>query len=56
MEDKKFRNISFSADLVADVEKYIREECTSYRSIAEFFSEAARLRLEQLRRNTHKGA
>jgi metal-responsive CopG/Arc/MetJ family transcriptional regulator len=56
MEDKKFRNISFSADLVADVEKYIREECTSYRSIAEFFSEAARLRLEQLRRNNHKGA
>ena len=43
-----FRKISLQEELVESVRRYI-EEKGSYRSIAEFVSEAIRLRLEQLK-------
>jgi Arc/MetJ-type ribon-helix-helix transcriptional regulator len=50
-----FRKISIQEELVELVNQYV-EESGSYRSIAEFVSEAIRLRLEQLRglENTHR--
>jgi Arc/MetJ-type ribon-helix-helix transcriptional regulator len=51
-----FRKISIQEELVELVNQYV-EESGSYRSIAEFVSEAIRLRLEQLKgkRSTHEG-
>jgi len=43
-----FRKISIQEELVESVRRYV-EESGSYRSIAEFVSEAIRLRLEQLK-------
>jgi Arc/MetJ-type ribon-helix-helix transcriptional regulator len=50
-----FRKISIQEELVELVNQYV-EESGSYRSIAEFVSEAIRLRLEQLKslEGTHK--
>jgi Arc/MetJ-type ribon-helix-helix transcriptional regulator len=50
-----FRKISIQDELVELVNHYV-EESGSYRSIAEFVSEAIRLRLEQLKglENTHR--
>jgi Arc/MetJ-type ribon-helix-helix transcriptional regulator len=50
-----FRKISIQDELVELVSQYV-EESGSYRSIAEFVSEAIRLRLEQLKglENTHR--
>jgi len=48
-----FRKISLQDELVDSVEAFI-EEHGKYRSIAEFLSEAARLRMEQLQRNVEK--
>jgi len=45
-----FRKVSIQDQLVEQVENYIKEH-GGYRSIAEFVSEAIRLRLEQLKRN-----
>jgi Arc/MetJ-type ribon-helix-helix transcriptional regulator len=50
-----FRKISIQEELVEAVRQYI-EGSGSYRSIAEFVSEAIRLRLEQLKglEETHR--
>lgn len=45
-----FRKISLQTALVDSIEKFI-EKYGNYRSIAEFLSEAARLRMEQVTRN-----
>lgn len=45
-----FRKISLQADLIDSVEQFIQKH-GNYRSIAEFLSEAARLRMEQLTQN-----
>ena len=51
-----FRGISLKAELINEVEALI-EKLTTYRSVAEFVSEATRLRLEQLKKvNDSKGA
>lgn len=42
-----FRKISIQEELVVAIEK-VMDETGTYRSIAEFVSEAVRLRLEQL--------
>jgi Arc/MetJ-type ribon-helix-helix transcriptional regulator len=42
-----FRKISIHEELITAIEK-VMEETGTYRSIAEFVSEAVRLRLEQL--------
>ncbi len=49
MEDKKYRGITFTKDLIDEIEKYIESD-TKYHSIAEFMSEAARLRLQELQK------
>jgi|GEM_PF-1218915 len=48
MEQKSFRSISLRSELVEEVEKFIGENPV-YRSIADFISEAVRLRLQALR-------
>lgn len=47
--DKKyeFRSISLKTDLVTEIRRYLKSS-KRYRSLAEFVSEAARLRLEEL--------
>jgi len=52
-EKAAFKSISIKADLVEEVERLIKES-GRYRSLAEFFSEAARLRLESLQETTGK--
>jgi Arc/MetJ-type ribon-helix-helix transcriptional regulator len=49
-----FRKISIQEELVEAVRQYV-EESGNYRSIAEFVSEAIRLRLEQLK-DAHGGS
>jgi len=50
MEEKaEFKSVSIKASLVEEVESYV-DKSSRYRSVAEFFSEAARLRLEQLQK------
>ena len=48
MEQKSFRSISLRSELVEEVEKFIGENPV-YRSIADFISEAVRLRLQALK-------
>jgi len=43
----EFKSISLKATLVRQVESFIKKK-PGYRSVAEFISEAARLRLEEL--------
>ena len=50
MEHPKFRSISLKAELIAEVENHIAKS-GRYRSIADFVSEAVRLRLQELDRN-----
>ena len=45
-----FRGVSLKAELVGEVEQLIKE-LPGYRGVAEFVSEAVRLRMEQLRKN-----
>ena len=47
-KQQKFRKISLHNGLITRVEKVVKER--GYRSIAEFISEAARLRMEQLQK------
>jgi metal-responsive CopG/Arc/MetJ family transcriptional regulator len=49
-EKAEFRSISVKADLIEEVERVMKES-GRYRSLAEFFSEAARLKLESLEAN-----
>lgn len=50
MEEKaEFKSVSIKASLIEEIEKYLSNS-GRYRSLAEFFSEAARLRLEQLQK------
>lgn len=49
-ENHGFKGVSLKADLVNDVEAFVNSS-SGYRSVAEFVSEAVRLRLEQLRKN-----
>lgn len=50
----RFRSVSLKADLVGQVEDFIKSS-GRYRSIAEFVAEAARLRLETLeKRASHE--
>ena len=46
-EKAEFRSISLKASLVNDIEEFIKKS-NRYRSVAEFLSESARLRLETL--------
>ena len=50
MPNKKegFKGISIKADLYYEIEIFVKEN-KSYRSIAEFVSEAIRLRLQELK-------
>lgn len=50
-----FRGVSLQASLVEEVEQFI-DEVPFYRSVAEFVSEAVRLRLENLKNNPKKEA
>jgi Arc/MetJ-type ribon-helix-helix transcriptional regulator len=43
----KYRSVSLKPSLVADIETHVGKD-KRYRSIADFVSEAARLRLEEL--------
>jgi len=54
-ESEGFRGVSLKADVVDAIEKFIEEHPT-YRSVAEFVSEAVRLRMEQVRKGREKGA
>ncbi|MGD0072305.1 MAG: hypothetical protein ABSB71_12185 [Candidatus Bathyarchaeia archaeon] len=53
MPSEGFRGVSLKSELVEELEKFIQEH-PSYRSIAEFVSEAIRLRMENLRENCNK--
>lgn len=44
-----FRGVSLKADLLNEIEEFIKE-FSAYRSVAEFVSEAVRLRMEQVRK------
>jgi len=48
VEKPSFRTVSLRSELVEEVEKFI-EKHPVYRSIADFISEAVRLRLQALR-------
>jgi len=48
IDGPRFRSVSLNADLFGAVEDFIRQKGTRYRSVADFVSEATRLRLEQL--------
>jgi len=54
VRNEGFRGVSLKADLLTEIEAFI-QEFSAYRSVAEFVSEAVRLRMEQIRR-TQKGA
>jgi Arc/MetJ-type ribon-helix-helix transcriptional regulator len=54
-ESEGFRGVSLKAEVVSEIEKFIEENPT-YRSVAEFVSEAVRLRMEQVRKGRGKGA
>ena len=45
-----FRGVSLKADLIGEIEKLLKD-FPSYRGVAEFVSEACRLRMEELRKN-----
>jgi len=47
-KNEGFRGVSLKAEVVNQVEQFITENPT-YRSVAEFVSEAIRLRIEQIR-------
>lgn len=50
MEEKaEFKSVSLKASLVQEIESFINSS-NLYRSVAEFVSEASRLRLESLRK------
>ncbi len=53
-ESEGFRGVSLKAEIVNEIEKLI--ENSTYRSVAEFVSEAVRLRMEQIRRSKGKEA
>jgi Arc/MetJ-type ribon-helix-helix transcriptional regulator len=46
-DERKFRSVSLSNDLVSQVEDFIKEN-PEYKSIADFICESTRLRLQQL--------
>ena len=50
-----FRGISLKTELIEEIEKLL-ETHGEYRGVPEFVSEACRLRMEQLRRNSKVGA
>lgn len=54
-EEKGFKGVSLNAIVVHDVEHYI-EKNQRYRSVAEFVSEAIRLRLEDLKKQAQVGS
>jgi hypothetical protein len=49
-EKPEYRNISLRAELVDEIEKFV-EKSKRYRSIADFVTESARLRREELEKN-----
>ena len=49
VKNEGFRGVSLKADVVSEIESFIKE-FTMYRSVAEFVSEACRLRMEQVRK------
>jgi len=50
-EEAPYRSVSMKADLFAAVEEHLKEKGKRYRSVAEFVSEATRLRLEALEKH-----
>jgi len=52
-ENEGFRGVSLKAEVVSEVEQIIKDFPT-YRSVAEFVSEAVRLRMEELRKTKPK--
>ena len=54
-EKVEFRSISLRAELVAEIEQFVKKS-GRYRSIADFLTEAARLRLEELEKNKREEA
>ena len=54
-ESQGFRGVSLKKGLVGEVESFIKE-FPGYRSIPEFLSEAARLRMETLRKGRNAKA
>lgn len=50
MEEKEFRSISLKAELIVAIENFIHTN-KRYRSVADFVSEASRLRLEELEKS-----
>lgn len=49
-KEKGFRGVSLKAELVTEIEDFIKD-LSGYRGVAEFVSEAVRLRMEQLHKN-----
>jgi Arc/MetJ-type ribon-helix-helix transcriptional regulator len=47
LEERKFRSISLNNELVEQIEHFIKENA-EYRSVADFVTEATRLRLQVL--------
>lgn len=47
-ESEGFKGVSLKADLYREIEDFVKDHL-GYRSVAEFVSEAVRLRMEQLR-------
>jgi len=54
-ENEGFRGVSLKAEVVSEVEQLIKD-FPVYRSVAEFVSEAIRLRMEELRKTKPKEA
>ncbi len=48
MEERKYRSVSLRAELVEQIEQFIKENL-EYSTIADFVNEAARLRLHELK-------
>jgi len=51
-EKRKFRSVSLNAHLFGAVEDYIKDQGKRYRSVADFVSEATRLRLEDYEKSS----
>jgi metal-responsive CopG/Arc/MetJ family transcriptional regulator len=47
-ENEGFRGVSLKAELLQEIEQFLKD-FPSYRSVAEFISEASRLRMEVVR-------
>ena len=50
MEDRKYRSVSLRAEFIDQIEEYIKEN-PEYSTVTDFVNEAARLRLQELKKS-----